>query len=205
MGELAVGKPKAVDAAGVRPGGIEEGELEILQRLGFLDAAEVGDVQHPHPRGLLALLVALVGHRQHVAGKSQGIAARGARRGRRQLGDHHGFFGMRDVHNAQAPVLALMRQVEKTPAIRPLLDRQTLAAVTVAVQVIVANQNDVLRFGSGLGSGAQRSPTDAEAQSRHSQKQSTLCRRCHREPPRCDLETSRRWRSMSLRFAKRNC
>ena len=43
-----------------------------------------------------------------------------------------------------------MRQVENAPAVRPLLERQALAAVALAIQVVVPDEHHVARFGAAL-------------------------------------------------------
>ena len=46
---------------------------------------------------------------------------------------------MRDVHNAEAGLLAFVRQIENAPAVGPLLQRQTFPAVAVSVEIVVAD------------------------------------------------------------------
>jgi hypothetical protein len=47
---------------------------------------------------------------------------------------------------AQAGFLSFMRQVKNAPAIGPLLESEPLASVAVAVEIIVADQDNVVRF-----------------------------------------------------------
>ena len=61
---------------------------------------------------------------------------------------------MRNVDNADAGFLPFVRQIQDAASIGPLLDSQSFASVAVAIQIVVADQDHVVRFGRGLG--AQR-------------------------------------------------
>ena len=58
---------------------------------------------------------------------------------------------MRNIHDTDAGFLPFMRQIENASSICPLLDNQPLAAIAIAVEIIVADQNDVVRFRLRLG------------------------------------------------------
>ena len=62
---------------------------------------------------------------------------------------------MRNVHDAQAGFLAFMRQIQNAAAIGPLLDREAFAPVAVAVEIVVADERHVVRFGLRLGAQGQ--------------------------------------------------
>ena len=58
---------------------------------------------------------------------------------------------MRYVNNTQTSLFALVRNIEEAPAVRALLDHQTLAPVTFAIEIAVANEDHVLLFSRHLG------------------------------------------------------
>ena len=51
---------------------------------------------------------------------------------------------MRDIDNADAGFLAFMSQIKNAPAIRPLLDGESLAAVAIAIEIVMADEDDVV-------------------------------------------------------------
>src|SRR5579864_5918068 len=57
------------------------------------------------------------------------------------------------VDNTQASLFSLMRDVKDAAAIGTLLDHQTLASVTVAIEVIVAKEKHILLLSRLLGIG----------------------------------------------------
>ena len=135
MSELAVHEPHAMSALRVRPGRVEERELEIFQRLRPLDARGVGHIQHPQPGRLFSFCVGLVRNDQHVSREAEGVAARGARSCRRELDKHRRALGVRDVDYAEAGARAFVREIQEATAIGPLLDGESLAAVAVTVEI----------------------------------------------------------------------
>ena len=58
---------------------------------------------------------------------------------------------MRDIDDADAGLLTLMRQIQHAAAIGPLLDGQAFAAVAIAVEVVMADQDHVVGFRPRLG------------------------------------------------------
>ena len=109
------------------------------------------DTSNTHrPAVFWPFLERLIGDHQHVAGKAERIAARDAGRGRRELVDQYRIFGMRNIDDADAGFLPFMSQIEDAPAIGPLLDRESFAAVAIAVEIVVADQGHVAGFGDGL-------------------------------------------------------
>src|SRR5205814_4340760 len=75
VGELAVHEPEPVDAAGLRPRSVEEGEAQILQRPRVFHAGRVADVEEPHPGRLLIGPLCPVGYGPHTAGAPARVAA----------------------------------------------------------------------------------------------------------------------------------
>src|ERR1700686_333682 len=140
MCKLAVHEPEPVNAARVRPRGVEERQAEIGKPTSALDAGEVCDVEEPHPGRLLADLVRLIGHRKDVARETQGIAARDAGSRRRELIEKQGSLWVRDVENAQASLLPFVREIEDPTTVRPLLDGHSLAAIAIAVQLVMRDE-----------------------------------------------------------------
>ena len=57
---------------------------------------------------------------------------------------------MRHIHDAQTGFLSLVGEIQHATAVGELLDREALATVAVAVEVVVADERDVLRFRSRL-------------------------------------------------------
>jgi hypothetical protein len=53
---------------------------------------------------------------------------------------------MRDIHDAQAGGLCLMRNKEDATAVRTLLNRQSLAPISVSIKIFVANQHHIFLF-----------------------------------------------------------
>jgi len=57
---------------------------------------------------------------------------------------------MRNINDAHAGFLAFMSQVENASSIGPLLDRESLTSVAIAVEIVVADQGHVVGFGLWL-------------------------------------------------------
>jgi hypothetical protein len=62
----------------------------------------------------------------------------------------HRTLRLRDVDHAETTLRRFMGEVEDAPTVRQLLECESLAAVALAVQVVVADQHHVARFGRAL-------------------------------------------------------
>src|ERR1700674_741706 len=86
---------------------------------------------------------------------------------------------MGHVDDTQAGLFSLMRNIEDAAAVGTLLDREPLTPVTVAIEIVVANEEHVLLFRC-LSGGGRDKYRDCEKYKNDGEKNSTHCK-C---PPR---------------------
>ncbi len=146
MDELAIDEPQAMGTLRIGARCVEKREPQVLQRSGPANAFDIRNIQHPESRRLFSFCIGLIRHHEQVASQSERIAPGRVRARRRKLGHDRRTLRMRDVDDAETRARTFVRQIQKSTAVRQLLDCQPLPAVAMSIEIRMTDQLHILRI-----------------------------------------------------------
>ena len=93
---------------------------------------------------------AVIRDREYGARESERIAARDSRSRRAKLVEQRRCLWTRHIDDAQATFGSFVRQIQDSSPVRPHVQREPLATVAAAVQIVVAYELHVARICTAL-------------------------------------------------------